>query len=305
MYLSVFVACCLIGGCVDSSNADSYLYPVYIKGVDKCGYIDKRGKMVIEPIFDEAYHFNEGMAVICKDGKYGYIDGRGKVIVSPQYDGAKRFSEGLGGVKVGDKWGFIDYYTNYIIEPKFSNVGYFSEGLVVVSETDENEVYSFYYIDKTEKKVLEPEKEFHSGQKFSENLAGICTPYKCSFVNRNGKTLKGIQFDGVGPFHMGLSCVNLGNKRGYINKAGEVIIPLKYEIGNDFSEGLAAVRLNNKVGYINNKDEVVIPFIYDYGADFKGGIAEVRNKKKQMTMYINKKNEVVWKGKGKRKNDYD
>lgn len=303
--LLFFIVLCLVGGCIDNRKVDSYLYPVYMEKKDKCGYIDKSGEIAIEPIFDEAYHFNEGLAVICKDGKYGYIDREGKVIISLKYDGAQKFSEGLAGVEVGKKWGYINYFSEFIINPKYSNVGYFSEGLAVVYESDQNNAYSFYYIDKTGKKILELSDKFHSGQKFSENLAGACTSYKCEFIDRGGKMLKTVQFERVSPFCMGLSCVSLGNKRGYINKAGEVIIPLKYEIGNDFSEGLAAVRLNNKVGYINNRDKVVIPFMYDYGANFKGGLAEVRDKKKKMTMYINKNNQVVWKGKGKRKNRYD
>src|SRR5882724_3631450 len=48
--------------------------------------------------------------VVLKDGKAGYIDKTGKLVIQPQYEGssASSFSEGLAAVEVGDKWGFID-----------------------------------------------------------------------------------------------------------------------------------------------------------------------------------------------------
>ena len=46
----------------------------------KYGFIDKSGKMVIEPQFDNAEPFSEGLAQVEKDGKLGFIDKSGKVV---------------------------------------------------------------------------------------------------------------------------------------------------------------------------------------------------------------------------------
>lgn len=50
----------------------------------KFGYIDKTGKYVIEPQFDHAREFAEGIALIEIAGKYGYVDKVGKYICNPQ-----------------------------------------------------------------------------------------------------------------------------------------------------------------------------------------------------------------------------
>ena len=96
--------------------------------VSKYGFIDKSGKVVIEPQFDYVEPFSEGFARVKKDGKYYFLDKNGKVVIEPQFD-ARDFSEGLAGVKKDGKWGFIDKNGKVVIEPQFDNAGNFSEGL--------------------------------------------------------------------------------------------------------------------------------------------------------------------------------
>src|SRR5687768_7621289 len=42
------------------------------------------------------------------NGKYGYIDSEGKLVVQPQFDNAAEFADGLAPVAVGKSWGYID-----------------------------------------------------------------------------------------------------------------------------------------------------------------------------------------------------
>ncbi|MFN8671762.1 MAG: WG repeat-containing protein [Candidatus Sericytochromatia bacterium] len=53
-----------------------------VKFKNKYGYINKKGKFIIEPIFDEAYDFSNGIAIVKKDNDYHYIDKTGKIITS-------------------------------------------------------------------------------------------------------------------------------------------------------------------------------------------------------------------------------
>lgn len=83
--------------------------PVWHRG--KQGYIDKTGKFVINPQFDGAGDFSEGLARVCIGGSYppccggkwGYIDRTGKILINPQFDYAEDFSEGLAVVDIGAK----------------------------------------------------------------------------------------------------------------------------------------------------------------------------------------------------------
>ena len=69
----------------------SHLYPVSVDG--KLGYIDKTGKIIIEPQFDEAYVFSNGLAKIKVGDKYGFIDKTSKVVINPLSDTSSYFNE--------------------------------------------------------------------------------------------------------------------------------------------------------------------------------------------------------------------
>src|SRR5262245_41153462 len=106
------------------AQQDSALFP--IQQGDRWGYIDRSGKIVIEPRFREADEFSEGLAAVELTGRWGFIDASGKVVVEPQYSWANRFSEGLARVRIGaeryGKWGFIDRSGQMVIEPQFVDV---------------------------------------------------------------------------------------------------------------------------------------------------------------------------------------
>ena len=50
------------------------------------GYVDDAGKMVIPAIYEHAFHFNYGFAIVKKNDKWGAIDTNGKVVIPFKYD---------------------------------------------------------------------------------------------------------------------------------------------------------------------------------------------------------------------------
>ena len=50
------------------------------------GYINQNGEVVIEPIYEYAYNFSEGLAAVKQNGKYGFIDKDGNTIVPFEFD---------------------------------------------------------------------------------------------------------------------------------------------------------------------------------------------------------------------------
>ena len=65
---------------------------------------------------------------IRKDWKWGYMNREGKVVVEPRYDDAEPFCEGLAAVKVGEKWGYVDRCGMLAIPAQFAWAGRFSSG---------------------------------------------------------------------------------------------------------------------------------------------------------------------------------
>lgn len=120
------------------------------KGVWKMGFIDKTGRFAIEPQYQEAGDFHEGMAAVQVDDKCGFIDKTGKMVIPPQFYGVGNFSDGLAlFVNFERKQGFIDKSGEIILGPYDAVLTPFEDGLALVGDGDD-----MYYIDKSGKRVL-------------------------------------------------------------------------------------------------------------------------------------------------------
>jgi WG containing repeat len=187
-----------------------------VKTQEKWGFIDKSGEIVIEPKFDRAYSFNGGLASVKIEGKYGFIDKTGKVVIEPMYDLAIQFSEGLAAVKIDGKYGFIDKSGKVVIDPKFQQPSFFKEGLASVKIEGK-----YDFIDKSGKMVIEP--KFDSIDSFSQGLARVEIERKWGFIDKTGKMVIEPKFDGATSFRKGLALVKIEDQSFLIDKTGEVI----------------------------------------------------------------------------------
>lgn len=100
-------------------------------------YIDKVGKIVLtlqhtRSSMDAVSGFFEGLARVGIDEKIGYIDAKGRIVIQPRFDWAGDFSEGLAAVGIGSSLGYIDKTGALVIEPRFDLAQDFSDGLAAV-----------------------------------------------------------------------------------------------------------------------------------------------------------------------------
>jgi hypothetical protein len=256
---------------------------------DRYGFIDKNGVLTIEPDFDLAGSFSEGLALVKIESplsfitwKYGYIDRDGLFAIWPRFSDARSFSEGYAAVKGNESsndtgaWGYIDKTGQELIPFQFSEAMNFSGGLASVKNDG-----AFFYINKAGERAFTG--DFAYGDQFAEGMAA---------VNVGGKENEDIAATQVE-----------GGKWGFINVLGRMVIPAKYDWARQFSGGLAAVNIGGdyssrysfsggKWGYINKDGEVVIEPQFDEAADFAHGLAKVEIDGKMA--YINAKGVVVW-----------
>ncbi|WP_170880351.1 WG repeat-containing protein [Paenibacillus odorifer] len=225
----------------------------------------------IEPQYDYASDFHEGLAGVERDGKWGFIDKTGKEVIAPQYDYARSFNEGLADVRKDGKYGFIDKTGKEVIVPKYDNVHSFSEGLATVIKGGK-----YGFIDKTGREVIA--SQYYEADNFSEGLARIETEDgKHGFIDKTGKEVIAPKYDDADSFSEGLARVvkTEYGEEGFIDKTGKEVIAPKYEIVNSFSEGLAMVRKNGKFGFIDKTGKEVIAPKYDSAYSFSEGLARV------------------------------
>lgn len=210
----------------------------------KCGYIDEYGKWVIEPQYEWAYEFSDGLANVEIDDKKGYIDHQGNVVIEPQYHYAYPFSEGLAAVAYEDKlMGYIDKNGKTVLEPKYFYARSFCDGLACVRESnDKNSKYGF--------------------------------------INKQGELVIDYQFDDAGDFHYGRAWVRIDDgdcrKYGYIDTSGQMVIPCELDYASDFTADGFALADKDGYGYIDKDGNWLIePQLSSGSRLFNNGYAKV------------------------------
>jgi hypothetical protein len=270
----------------------------------KCGYVDKKGKVVIRPRFEDAGDFSEGLALVEIGGKWGYIDKDGGFAIRPQFDFAARFSEGLAVVRLGEerRYGYVDKTGKVVIQPTFDEAEPFSEGLASVWVFDKKK---HGYIDKTGKWIMEP--QFDRAGNFSGGLAPVKVGEKWGYVDKIGKVVVQPQYDYALEFSNSLASVQSGGRWlkidkngkvvwdplarimgktlypvvmngrwGYIDRLGKIVVGPKFEAAGPFSEGLGAVKLAGEWGYVDVSGKTLIEPQFDEAYGFTEGLAPVK-----------------------------
>lgn len=215
-------------------------------------------------------------------GKWGFINKDGKVVIAPQYDDCYySFSEGLAAVEVNRKWGYIDSENRMVIPPTFESANQFRDGIAKVhlgSLTGDEGKQAF--IDKSGKFVLGPWDRWTS-RSFCEGLLQDLVGEKWGYLDQNGEVKIPHKFDNANDFSEGLAGVHVDESTaGFIDLNGNFVFQLEDAIlhYSGFSEGLAAVqdKKTGKYGFIDKSGKWKIPAQFSDAGEFKQDLAAVQ-----------------------------
>lgn len=274
----------------------------FVRGDHRAGYIDRTGRVVIEPKF-KAYgnyggEFHDGLV---EDGFMSgvYADTKGNVVEPAPYRGAE-FAEGLAAALDEDsrEWGYVNRAGQFVISPRFpegDHASQFSEGLAWVSHG-----LRYGFMDRTGEFVVEP--TFLNAEDFHDGMARVVVEGPCAFVgdgpcsdsrvlggamkfedapsckftfvDARGSVLEA-RFDAAKDFAEGLAPVRKGGKWGFVDKSGRVVIEPRFDDAWPFSDERARIKLGELYGFIDRRGELVIPPRFDYAGGFSEGLSPV------------------------------
>lgn len=294
----------------ENANDGIMLFPVRIDG--EWGYVNENGRIRIEPGFNSAHRFSEGLARI-REGRVGYIGPDGEYVIEPRFDEGLAFSEGLAAVRVDGRWGFINKSGAFAINPQFHNAHSFKEGRAFVLtpgfdwqyvdhsgqivrtvdtprltdfEVESNDfsnglalVYDFDteqygYMDKDGNMAIE--FQYTEARAFYEGLAAIKISDSWGFIDTKGNTAISPRYIEAGNFGDGMVPVRQNtNTWGYANKSGQMVIEPQFEDVGPFSEERAPVLIDGLWGYIDTNGTQIGRADYDEVFPFEKGIAMV------------------------------
>ena len=285
------------------------LFPVRKDG--KWGYIDAEGKVVVEPQYDAAAPFSEGLAAVGTRGRIGFIGPDGAWAILPRFTRARSFScgmavvelegrltytdrygvavtdkelleandcqDGLARVLVGDKFGFLHHSGRMLVASLFDDVGDFSDGLARARK-------DAAYIDRTGRSVHKgvlPQSDFGDGKAVA--LARHEGKQRYSVFGRDGS---------ITPIEHPIAAANdpvftafegdvatFGSTTGWgvLKSDGTVLVPNAYQTMRGFSEGRAAARNKDGWVFVDAEGKVVGELAFAEVGDFHDGVARAKD----------------------------
>ncbi len=219
----------------------------------KYGYVDTTGSVKIEPKFNFALQFKEGLAAVREKDKYGFIDENGSYVIAPQYEMAESFNSGLAVVYLKGKPFAINKKNQKVIDTIYSKIEKFNNGFAHVCS--KNNLWGV--VDSLGKVVIKPTLAW--GISFTDDYATIRKPIKqddfdCYYAVINKKYQIVLPFDKYTYIqYLGNDLFFVNPKDGgrlIINKSGKTIfkedIYFNYDYNFNFNEGLAIISIVEK-----------------------------------------------------------
>lgn len=225
-------------------------------GESSYGYLDQKGKVVIEPVYLEAGVFRDGKALVTiAEGEQALIDLNGKVLKRYGFAQVGGITEGL--IKYVDKetqkWGFASLDGNEVIAPAFVYADDFIDGKAIVWV----DYCDFGLIDREGKYVLEPKYtniETLGAGKYAvshgDMFSSFFTPK--ALFNQQGKQLTEFLYYDPGQCQNGYVSVCDGKQTYFLDEAGQAVqnLPRIAELGRLEMDGnLIKAQLGKHIRY--------------------------------------------------------
>ena len=141
--------------------------------------------------FDSASIFEDGVAIVSRDGKMAHLRSDGVFLTQFEYDQVWGFSDGYATVRVGDKYGYVDTSGQLVIPVVLEDVWSFGDGLVPVKLTDD-----WGYLNSAGETVIKA--QWDECYKFYDGVAKYREEGHYGYLNTQGDLLCPPQYQAGG-----------------------------------------------------------------------------------------------------------
>lgn len=289
-------------GLVDNPDV---LLPFFQSGM--FGFMDSVGRVVVDPIYEAASCFSDGLARVRLNGTYGFVNAKGQLVISNQHATATDFSDGFAVVSDNGSMGVIDKRGNTVVPmaydsvaiaggnvfgyymqnkcgfiardafqitpPIFLDCGCFDNGSAIVRDKD-----GFGLVDKSGKSLIQGYERIHS---IGNGRYSVLNDGGFAMYDLKGNALTKHVFDGFGVCSEGLFAAALDGKLGFVDSTGRTQIPFIFRYRDGFPEnsklsgGLVAVSLVENVGVADKQGNILIADEFEDVVLIGGGAAAV------------------------------
>lgn len=248
----------------------------------KMGYINKNGKVLIEPEYSAAWRFNNGRGLVkTKNNQNLIIDKNGKVIKKLKYEEVSPDEKNKTFLFTDDRnlFGYLDENGDILIEPSFINAFHFKDGMAIVKTYDSSSQSDRWgVIDKEGNFRLRPDFSYISYlgkglfEASKDEIENSKIYGKKAIIDKDGRQLTDFEYYNIelnemkvkGESHISVSD---GNKTFLLDMKGKKVsnIAAVDGVGQMFLNGnIIKISIDDRFSYCNKEGEVIWKEDNDY-----------------------------------------
>ena len=198
------------------------------------GLINREGRFINKYKYEYVSQYGDGALIFADsiNGPFGYINKKGQVIIEPIYKMANGFKDGLAVVSTEDvynsKYGAINLKGNYVYQQIYSQINYLGEGRVALGMPigdPKNIGSSIYAVGDTTGKLLTGFEYLVVGS-YERGLTYVSTNLSTFFIDRKGNIVKNLPVVlGSGTLRLrdNIILADIDYSPYYLDKLGKVI----------------------------------------------------------------------------------
>ena len=150
---------------------------------------------------------------------YGYRDSQGNIVLEPRFEAAEEFQEGLAAVQVHGRWGFVDRQGRMRIPIRYLSVTSFSSGRAWACELTDDFRRIWRLLDPQGNQLECPPVE--EAYAYSEGLSAACLEGLWGYLDTSGRWSIAPRFSEASSFYEGEARVSEQETVYWINPRGQ------------------------------------------------------------------------------------
>ena len=245
---------------LDSELVDIVFYP-FSDSSGIMGYSDTSGKWLIEPEYDDAGFFYDGLAAVEKDGKIGLINKKNEKVSDFIFDDIETDTE-LYIVSTGDYLGIINRNGDFVFDTVFQDISILTEGYICAQK---DSLYAFY----DRKGAQMTAEKFDFVLNFKDGLCPVSVAGKRGLLDINLSQVIPCVYEGIYNFSDSLFIVvKRDNYKQLSDRNGDIVNDTLYQEIHQEINGYAICIKDDKIGYLDKQGKRLIENKFDGYVDY-------------------------------------